>query len=215
MPATAVIAAAAQSVFHLANAWLLDYRFTALKADSDAGFAAWAGSTATFACACAAAALRRLGPRPHGGLALVALVLLFFSLDDIIVVHENLADLAVGLLDLGEWAGPLAWPLMYSPIMGLAFVALWRLGAADYCRPWVRRGLTLLAAAVALEGFSAAIPGLRAPLGETVLVLEVALEEALELLGWAWIAIGLWARVARRLALAAVDDAPHRAGLSR
>lgn len=183
-----------QALSHVVNVLVFDGESWNLDAEADNNAWAWASSVATFTCAFIAVLLATLTRRNTRRLWFLALVLTFFSVDDLIKVHEQ-AGTAVRerLFDLPTGWGRLAWPAIFFPLLAGVFVVLWRLSREALPRAgrWIRAGLGMLVAAVALEIASApwyisgrsahSVPG----------TLEVAVEEALELAGWIAIATGL------------------------
>jgi hypothetical protein len=93
----------------------------------------------------------------------LAALLAFFSLDDILRVHEWAMGEAVerleSLLSLDLEYGRLFWPVPFFPMLVTAFILLWQLSRTVAVEPAraIRIGLGLLALGVLAEAASAAI----------------------------------------------------------
>jgi hypothetical protein len=184
----ALVGVVLQTIGFLANAFLLDYDIWNLDADADGNALAWASSVATFTAALGALLLGLLAPTTSWQMLGMAAALAFFSLDDAVGVHEELASEAVHGLDLPTSVGRAFWPMLYLPLLAFVVVSLWRLAAdaSERIRRALLLGLALLAAAVAAEVLSAVWWSEDSrPLVDD---LEVAFEEGAELAGWILIA---------------------------
>lgn len=171
---------------HFFNSFVLDGAVTALDANQDGTPLVWASAVAIWTVSVAAlvAATTRTGPPVQ--LVFLACTTAFFSLDDMVGVHERLAKMLVlqyGVMD--PWDGALL-PLVYFPLFAVTAVLILRMarsGTSATFRDAVV-GLCLLVTAVALQTFSApwsADPSLvRTVLG--------GIEEAMTLAGWILIA---------------------------
>jgi hypothetical protein len=188
-----------QSGLHLVDAAVLDLRIDRLDADRDQSVWSWAGSAAELTAGFGAALLAVVAPRRWKTLAFLALVFVFFSMDDTIQVHERLSHI------FDHFGTPIprriVWPMLYAPLMLVTSVLLWRVSGAiaERCRRAVRGGLVMLAAAVVLE-FAVSTLIIHAGYGRThddtrtgsmLYEYEVVVEEALELAGWLLIGAGL------------------------
>jgi hypothetical protein len=195
------VAVAAQTVAHGTNEILFDSRYDPLSADVDWSIFSWASSVATFAGALAAAILAVAVRRTRRRFAVLAVLLVFFSLDDIARAHENVAGLAVDVLGTPSYVGRLLWELIYAPVLLLAFVLLWLTAQEAPARPRraIQYGLALLVAAVVAEGATTLWFAGGGKRGSWPHVAEVTLEEAAELAGWIAISSGLLAVAAVRL----------------
>ncbi len=185
---------------HFFNAFVLDGAVTALDANQDGTPLAWASAVAIWTVAVAAlvAATMRTGPLRE--LLFLACATAFFSLDDMIGVHERLAKMLVlqyGVMD--PWDGAL-FPLVYLPLFAVSAVLILRVarsGTSATFRDAVV-GLSLLVAAVALQTLSAPWSA------DTNLLLTVVggIEESMKLAGWILIAsatlVVMLANVVRR-----------------
>lgn len=191
----AVAAVAVQAATHVADVAFWDGDVFALHADVEGNAFAWLGSAVTFAAALmaflAAIAVRVVD---RVGIALAAIVA-FFSLDEGIALHERIGESSVEALGLDLSLRRAAWPLVYVPLLVVAFVLLWRIaqrGSPPVARA-IRIGLGLLVLAVVAEVTST----LYLPDGSENTwkdAIEVVIEEGAELGGWMLVATGLAAR---------------------
>jgi len=185
-------AVAIQSLAHIANVALWDNNWDALNADSDTGGPAWASSVLQFAAALLVLLMAALQPVRQWALAVLAAVLAFFSLDDLIMVHERVSTVAQ---DLHLWAhaGRLVWPVIFLPLLTIAFLGLWLIAAesGDEIGRSIRVGLGLLVLAVGLEIAAQGLFALDVGRLDAPFVAEVVLEEGAELAGWGLIVTGL------------------------
>jgi hypothetical protein len=186
--------AAVQTVLHLTNTFLYDADVDALNAEVDGNAFAWASSMATLAGAFVALAIAgfdRLRTRRY---VLLAALLTFFSMDDVVAIHERLGSVVRSdVLGLPTGFGRLVWPAIFFPLLAAAFFLLWewRRDAPEPSAWGLRLGLGCLVAAVAAEILSTpwytsgrsgeSVPG----------ALEVVVEEGLEIFAWAVIATAL------------------------
>jgi hypothetical protein len=190
----AVAGAALQALAHLVNVFLLGGDSWNLDAEADNNAWAWASSVATFTCAFIAFLLAVLPRTNAGRLWFLTAVLAFFSVDDLVKVHEGVGTgIRERLLDLPTGWGRVAWPVIFLPFLAAVFLLLWRMASDTGGRAglWIKGGLALLVFAVGLELLSApfyieghsahSVPG----------ATEVAIEEGAELAGWILIATGL------------------------
>lgn len=195
----ALVAVVLQTIGFFANAFLLDYEIWNLDADADGNALAWASSVATFAAALGALLLGLLAPATSWQMFGVAAALGFFSLDDAVGIHEELASETVHGLDLPTSVGRAFWPMLYLPLLAFVVFSLWRLAtnASERIRRAMLLGLAFLAAAVAAEILSAVWWSEDSrPLVDD---LEIAFEEGAELAGWILIATAVLGIVVDRL----------------
>ncbi|HWH13910.1 MAG TPA: hypothetical protein VNT51_04135 [Miltoncostaeaceae bacterium] len=185
----AVVIAAAQGFLHLLHIYVLDYAVPELNADADASIAGWIGTAGTGAAALAAGWLALTMTRRRAPLAVLAVVLAYLSVDDMLALHERItvSDGTVGPI---EHAARLLWPLLYLPVLALAFVVMWFLvdNAPRSIMGTLRAGLLMLVAAVLLEAASPLIFMAGFDHGYLVYESEVVLEEGLESAGWILVA---------------------------
>jgi hypothetical protein len=208
--ALAVIAVVVQTAAHLTNALLLDYGIANMDATIDGNALSWASSVATFAAALGALLLGMIPRSPAWRLLVLAAVLAFFSLDDVVAIHEKLAFGTSGALGLADIVGRAFWPVLYFPLFLYALVSLWQLSlqARERVRHTIWAALALFALAFAGEAFATlwwSADNATRFLGDD---LEVALEEGAELGGWIILAAALGAILVSRLALS--PEGPSR-----
>jgi hypothetical protein len=207
----AVAAVALQSLAHLGNEFLLDDRVQGLDADIEGNVFTWASSVATFAVGLAAflhAVAFSRGRREFGALAVVCV---WFSLDDAILVHERVAlELGEDVLGLPDYVAVRLWLLLYLPLLLVAGALLWRVAqwVWEPAGRTVRHGLYLLVASVPVEIAGAGTRWLDEEGTGVPEDLRIALEEGLELGGWLLAAAGLMTAVLVALIQYRPDPAP-------
>jgi hypothetical protein len=191
----AVVALGLELTGHLVNEWLLDDRLSNLDAGEEANATTWASSAATFSAAYAAVLWLLAGARARAELLLLTAVVAFFSLDDIIQAHERLSEQLDVLESLPDYVRTRIWLPVYLPLLGLVGLLLWRAARDGPARAgrFVRAGLVLLVAGVALEviGLSTKWLARRGTVWPDD--IRVGLEESTELAGWILVAAGLTA----------------------
>ena len=194
----AAVAVGTQTALHLLATLVFDASSGLpwwLDADHEGTPFTWGSGVATFAAAFVLALIVLVRNTAAPGLIVLAALIAYLSLDDVLSLHERFA-LTVGKRAFEDILRPefivRMWVLFYAPLVAVVAVLLFRMTRDR--RPadgLVRLGLLLLALAVAFEvaGF-----------GTTLLVdrsttwpdsIEVALEEGAELGGWILIAAGL------------------------
>lgn len=187
----AVAAVALQTVVDLFDFWALGRDVELLLADSDLGVFSWASVAATSVVAVGGLLLLTVDGRRSRLLWFVAATAAYFSLDDQVGLHERMGDIADRAEGLAAWEpARLLWPALYLPLLVALFLGIWRLAGGFSRRParFVTVGLALLAAAVVLEVFSAAVIRAGFDRGSVLYELETVLEEGAELAGWILIA---------------------------
>lgn len=196
----AVAAASFIAVAHVVNERVLGGDVWSLDADLDGNAISWISSEATFVAALAAFALGLLVAERRRILLVLAALLAYFSLDDMVAVHERIGTMAREGLGLETGWGRSIWPVLFLPLLATAFLGLWRTASTQPAPAGeqIRRGLALLVLAVGLEVGSTAIHVTGNGTG-WLDALEVALEEGLELAGWILISAGMIAAVYRAL----------------
>lgn len=199
----ALLAVVIQTTAHLVNEFLLDDRVQGLDADVEGTSFTWASSVATFAVAWAAALHAAAFERSRREFALLSAIALWFSLDDVAIIHERLAlKLGEDILGLPDYAAVRLWLVLYLPLLLLVGLVLWRL-AQESPPPTgraVRLGLGLLVASIPVE-IAGLVTRRLAERGTDVPEdLRVALEEGLELGGWIVLAAALTAILCSALA---------------
>src|SRR5215213_9189819 len=122
-------------------------------------------------------------------------LILVFSLDDIARYHENLGSAVREDVGAQSGYGRLIWPIVFFPLLGTAFVLLWRLSERVYERAarFIRLGLVMLVLAVFAEAGSTVFHVGSDAEGTFPDVLEVSVEESLELAAWVLIAAAITA----------------------
>lgn len=197
----ACAAAAAQTALYAVNAVVFDYRIDLFEIQ-EGGLVTWAAASTTFTAGAFALLVGVVDPAERWRGTAVALGLAFLSLDDAVVIHEELAFRATDALSVSRTYAQVLWPAAYLPLLVVVTVLLVRLarGAADALR-MVVAGLGLLAAGVALEVAGVRVD--RPPLEKSAIVLE----EAVEIAGWVLVATGMAIRLVTlpRMAVAPVN----------
>jgi hypothetical protein len=193
----ALFAALALVVAHLGNEWVLDDRLEGVDADVEGNALTWASSVSTFAVALTAALHAAAFEKQRREFAVLAALTLWFSLDDVAIIHERLGlKLGDDVLGLTESVAVRLWLVIYLPLLVLAALILWRIAqaAGPPAERAIRFGLGLLVASIPVEIVGAATREL-SERGTTEIPndLRIALEESLELGGWILIATGLTA----------------------
>jgi hypothetical protein len=200
----ALVAVAVQSAAHFAYVYAFDAEVGQLNIDAEANTWAWISSSVVFAAAVLAVLLALADPGRAFVFLLLAAVLVLFSLDDAVSAHEELGEAITERVGLAEEWVHATWPLIFFPLIGFAFLILWKVSreAPRQVRALVRTGLALLVLAVAAEIVAAAwyVPGNDA---ETFVgALQITVEEGSELGGWILVATGLAALCVLRIAAA-------------
>ena len=202
-------AVSVQTALHLTNGLVVHLPGT--DANADGNVWSWASSVATFTAAFVVLLLALTDVRVRARLVLLAGVLAYFSLDDVVALHERVDDLVTRSAVPGLLYHAL-WELVYLPL--LAFVLVVLSSIAGHIEPasrrYVRLGLLLLVAAVMAELLWFELGGRNET---TAGVFEVGFEEALELGGWMLVAVGLTAAASARLIRLASEH--ERSGLPR
>ena len=199
----AATAFAVQALVHLLNFVLFDLELEELSAGSEEGVFTWASTVATFAAAFALLVHAASGPSWRRDLLLLAGILAFFSFDDVLQVHERIGDAVEELGIPDEWElRRIIWPAVFFPLLAAAFVLLLRLSRASPARErrFIRGGMALLVAAIALEAISTVQFRLGWEKRTWPFEIEIVLEEGAELAGWIVIAAAVTAITVRALA---------------
>lgn len=190
--ALAVALVAVQSIAHLIDVLAFDLQIYMINADSDTSVFTWASSVATFGTALLLCLLAIVRPTRSWFLLALAGAVAFMSLDDMLALHERVANLGNALVPIKQFTATF-WPLVFMPLLATTFVGL--LGVAAGLRDGPARalltGLALLVVAIALEMALPILFALGSDYGELTYELEVVLEEGAELAGWILISTGL------------------------
>jgi hypothetical protein len=191
-----VAAAIAQSVLHIADLTVLDVDRGLFSADEDESVVGWLGTITTGLTAWAALLLVLLAPRARTGLLVLAALCGYLSLDDMLQLHEIVAHLALRN-PLFAHSGYDLWTAVYLPMLCVLGWLMLRTARSIDVRAGrlVVVGLAALATAVVLEALVPVLFALGSDHGQPLYETEVVIEEALELLGWGLMAIGLTAAV--------------------
>jgi hypothetical protein len=192
----AILAVLVQTVAHLGNEFLLDDRVEGIDADIEGNSFTWASSVATFTVAWAAALHAAAFERQRREFSVLAALALWFSLDDVAIIHERVAlKLGEDLLGMPDYLAVRLWLILYLPLLLLAGVVLWRI--AQEAQPPADRavllGLGLLVASIPVELAGAVTRKLAEDSTDVPETFRIAVEEGLELGGWILIATGLTA----------------------
>jgi hypothetical protein len=196
----AVVGVVVQTAVHLVNA--ASWQKYQLNANNEGTAFAWASVAATFGVALAAAVIALAASRGRRRLFVLAGLVAFLSLDDMVAVHERASLETVRVLGLSDMWDSVFFALLYGPLFAAVMwllVHLARDGSAQGRRA-MHWGLGLLVFAVAAEALSAKWPPVNDPY-DWVHVIEGGAEEAAELGGWILIAsatIATGARLAAR-----------------
>ena len=182
----AVIAVVVQTTLHLIGA-LRGISF--LSANSENNPIAWSHGVAIFATAFVAVLHAVSIDHKRGRFIVIAAILAFLSLDEVVSIHERIAAWVLEELQLSRVWDSVLWPVIYLPLAGILALFLLRV-ASDAPRPAGRAilfGLGLLVASVVAEVVSAPWST-----GENVVhTIEGAFEEGAEIAGWILITTGL------------------------
>jgi hypothetical protein len=186
-------------VTHLVNRFALDNRVNAFDADADDSAWGWAGVVAESSTALLLGLLAVTSARRRA-VTFAAFAVAFLSLDDFLALHERVSRIGEHLPF--SHADRVVWPLVFLPLFAVVFVLLWRVaeGEVNAVRAIVRGGLLALVLAVGLEMGSSLLFAEGEGHGSVPYESEVAVEEALELAGWTWIAGGMAATLLDRRA---------------
>jgi hypothetical protein len=210
---TAVLLVAVQTLVHLTNALALDYRVWNMSADADGNALSWLSSTTTFTAALAAAAVAVARPEVRRRTAALAVLLAFFSFDDIVAIHEAVGEHVTGQLPVRGELARVVWPAIFFPL--LAFVAVVLLQVRRLAPARAGRLLTLalamLLVAIVAEAAWATWFVAGGAIETTPDAIEVAVEEGLELAAWVLVAGALVATAVSAGRGAGEGAAAHRA----
>ncbi len=178
---------------HFLDTLFLDARFNTLNADLEENPVAWMGTVAEFGAAVGAFLLALSLPRQRMRYGVLAAILVYFSLDDAIRIHETMVLHVEKLLGIQSDYGRDMWPLIYFPVAGLAFWIMWHAAGKvpDRAGRFVRTGLLMLGASIVCEMLGTTWAPAEGQAPSAAYALEVAVEKALQLGAWPLIAAGL------------------------
>ena len=162
---------------------------------------------ATLAAGLAALLHSRSSPAPREAAAL-GVLLVFFSLDDFLEIHENAGLDVSESLGLPDYVGPRLWVVLYLPLAAAGLVLLWRVAAELGGRPRssILLGVALFGSGYLLEAAGIVTKRIEESGFDLPHLIRAGLEESVELAGWILVAAGLTAGMlaaASRGALAA------------
>jgi hypothetical protein len=199
---TGLVATAALLLCHTLNGAAFGGDVDALNADHEGNLFTWASSAAVFAAALGAALLAVLVDARRTRLTTLALLLAFFSADDVAELHERLNR-------FGQ-----SWTVWVIPLLLSVLLLLLRT-AAEFprrLRRLVHVGVALLGLAVGLETLQ------RLWLDEEgtwLWYLDTGVEEAAELLGWSLVATAFLGVLVLTLLGTRANGHPHEPAPSR
>jgi hypothetical protein len=200
--ALAVAAVVVQTVTHIVNFALFDLDVEQLDAGSDSSAWAWASSMAAFAAAFSALLLAAGGRDWRVRWLVLAGIVGFLSLDDLLQVHEYSGDFVEEFGIPEEWELRRAvWPAIFLPLLGTALLLMLQLARSAARRDgrFLRLGLAMLAAAVAIEALTPIFFWIDWEQETWPYELEQVVEEGAELAGWTLVAAGIAAAAVRDL----------------
>jgi hypothetical protein len=200
----AIAAVLFQAMAHLTYVFLTDGRAGELNLDAEQGAFSWVSSGTTFCAAFVSFLLALFRPQRRARLFALAAIFALFSLDDAIELHERLGESATtNLFNLGKSFNYALWPVLFFPLLGLAFLLLWDVSrsSAGRGRRTLRVGMALLVVGVAAEAAASAwyVPGGEAETWPGA--LQIIVEESAELAGWILIVTALTVETCRALLL--------------
>ena len=190
---TALIAALTLLLVHYANFIFLNSPLSFLDANSEGTVWSWASALATGTVTAAALLGICVEPARLGLFLSLSAVCAFLSLDDMVALHERVAEWAYETLRIAETWDSIIWPVLYFPLLFIAFLGLLRISRASppQIRATIKLGLWAFVLALALEIISAPW----STDDNLVHIVEGGVEEALELAGWLLAATGTLAAV--------------------
>lgn len=210
-----VVLVVAQTVGYVLGARVWGWRVDGLDLDLEASWFGKASALLTLGAgllvlAGALATALRTRTRLALGAALV-----FLGVDDLLSIHERIGWRVADAVGGGDDVLRLAWPIAYLPFVGLVALLLLRarpgLARNEARAILVALGLLGLAIVAEVVGFGLKELGYRNRTAPDV--VEVALEEGLEIAGWALVLEAIWLAALREGALGGL--APRLRGGSR
>jgi hypothetical protein len=199
----AVVAVAVQTVAHVVNAAVGGGSY--LNVNSERNPTTWAHSATIFAAAFLAGTHAAGFAARRATFVVVAAILVFLSIDEMLLVHERIFTEALDLLDLPVVWDSVIWPVIYIPILGVLAG-----GLLVIARSTGSPGGGLVLLALALLGAAVVIEIVTAPFSvddRWPHDAGGAVEEGAELAGWLLLAAGLAA-----ITLDAADGAAGESG---
>lgn len=204
--AFAVVGVMIQTAIHSLNAALGGGQY--LDVNSEGNPTTWGHSAVIFASAFVCTVHATTLTRRRLVWAALAAILAFLSFDEMLLVHERVAEAVLEVLNLPLVWDSVLWPVAYVPVLGVLVLLLVSVARSNAERvgSLVLVGLGFLFTAVAAEIPSAAISD---GFFSWPHIVEGAVEEGAELAGWILIATGLTGITLAEL-LASSQDAPVR-----
>jgi hypothetical protein len=198
-----VAAVVVQTVAHLVNAFALGGDVWNLDADEEGNAFTWASSVAEFAAGLASILWAEAVGSGRRAFLILAAILVFFSLDDIVQVHEHIGlEFGEDVLGLPDYLAVRLWTIFYLPLLLLAGVLLFDLPRRFWppTTRFVWGGLALLVGAFGVEIVGALTRWIQERGTSWPEDIRSGVEEGLELGGWMLIATGLVTAVCVSLA---------------
>jgi hypothetical protein len=188
----ALLGGAALLLGHVVNHVALDDRIGELQASAEHNVWSWAATMATLAAGLAALLHSRSSSAPRESVAL-GLLLVFFSLDDFLEIHENAGLDVSESLGFPDYVGPRVWVVLYLPLAAAGLVLLWRVAAELGGRPRssILLGVALFGSGYVLEAAGIVTKRIEESGFELPHLIRAGLEESVELAGWILVAAGL------------------------
>jgi hypothetical protein len=190
----ALLGGAALLLGHVVNHVALDDRIGEFQASAEHNAWSWAATMATLAAGLAALLHSRSTSSPRESVAL-GILLVFFSLDDFLEIHENAGLDVSEALGLPDYVGPRLWVLLYLPLAAAGLVLLWRAAAELGGRPRssILLGVALFGSGYVLEAAGIVTKRIEEGGFDLPHLIRAGLEESVELAGWILVAAGLTA----------------------
>ncbi len=185
----------------LANQFVISPDVSSIDGRVEHSVWTWASSAATFAGAFVATVWLVVSPRRRLNVITIVVTLAYFSLDDMLELHEEVGSDVGESLALPDWVGG-RWLLAYPPLLVLAVWAL--VGATWNETAKVRRamlaGIALLGIGLVRELVGIATKHVQLDGTAWPHAVRGAFEEAAELSGWIVVASALTATLVLELA---------------
>jgi hypothetical protein len=192
----AATGAGVQGLVHIVNFYFWGFGF--LDANGEFNPFAWAHAS-LIVLAAFGATLHALADRGRRWVPLaLAVILAFFSMDEILMIYERLARAVLDSAGWHEVWDSVLWPVLYFPLAAAMVLLLWKVmkPSPERLRRYGIIGVLWLVAAVILEIASAAYS---TDLENAVHAWEAVFEEGAEFIGWTMIAASLNAAALYRL----------------
>ena len=195
----ALIAVGLQSGAELTNAFALADAHAGLDAAIDGNAFDWISSALAMAGAISLLVLAAAGTERRRSTIVLALLIAFLAVDDLINLHDQAATAFAGALPepfdrLGAWS----MPILYMPLLAATFALIWSHGtrARPELAHQVQAALTLLTAAVVLRLLVGLLEIRGFHASERIRVIGIATLEGAEVGAWSLIAAAFVAQLA-------------------